>query len=103
MREALTLLAAVPVCRNATDTGCVSIPKQDGTALMTNGLNMVYFVLGALAVIIIILAGYQYLTANGEPAKAQKAMQTILYAVIGLVVVVCAFAITNFVFGGMTK
>ncbi len=79
--------------------GEVDIPTVDGNTLLANLLNLVYFVLGIVAVIFIIMAGYRYLTSNGDPAKAQKAMQTILYAVIGLVVVVAAFAITNFVFG----
>ncbi|MCL2037522.1 pilin [Candidatus Saccharibacteria bacterium] len=87
--KVLGLLAAIDV----------NVPKVSGDRLMTNILNLAYFILGMVAVIFIIMAGYRYLTANGDPAKAQKAMQTILYAVIGLVVVVAAFAITNFVFG----
>jgi len=79
----------------------MDIPKITGTQLLQNGLNIVYFVLGGVAVVIIILAGYQYLTANGDPTKASKAMQTILYAAIGLIVVIFAFAITNFVMGRM--
>ena len=42
-------------------------------------------------------AGIQYLTANGEPGKAKKAMDTIIFSVVGLIVVIAAFAITNFV------
>ena len=45
----------------------------------------------------IIYAGIQYLTANGEPGKAKKAMDTIIFSVVGLIVVIAAFAITNFV------
>jgi cytochrome bd-type quinol oxidase subunit 2 len=77
----------------------VSIPEVKAGNLLSNGLNIVYFALGAIAVVIIIYAGYQYLTSNGDPTKAQKAMHTILYTAIGLVVVIGAFAITNFVFG----
>jgi len=80
-------------------SGTVNIPTVSGQSLVTNGLNIVYYVLGAVAVVMIILSGYQYLTSNGEPEKAKKAMQSILYAIIGLVVVIGAFAITNFVFG----
>ena len=77
------------------------IPKVTGGNLLTNILNIAYFILGSIAVIMIIFAGYQYLTSNGDPGKAQKAMQTILYSVVGLVVVVSAFAITNFVTGNI--
>ena len=91
-------LLAVTFSSGGTDYN-VNIPETNATSLTTNILNIVYFALGVVAVIMIILSGYQYLTANGEPAKAQKAMQSILYAAIGLVVVIGAFAITNFVFG----
>lgn len=77
----------------------VAIPKVTGNDLLTNGLNIVYAVVGMVAVVMIIFAGYQYLTANGDSAKASNAMKTILYAVIGLVVVIMAFAITNFIAG----
>ena len=94
--------ATIPVCSDPNQPGCVSIPHGDSVTasnLLTNSLNIVYFILGLVAVVIIIISGYQFLTSNGEPEKAAKARQGILYAVIGLVVVVCAFAITNFIFG----
>jgi hypothetical protein len=75
------------------------IPKIPLNALVTNVLNIIYFVVGSIAVVMIILAGYNYLTANGDPGKASKGLRTILYATIGLVVVIFAFAITNFVVG----
>jgi hypothetical protein len=95
MMEILRNLAAT-ISINGKDYEA-EVPVVTGTGLMSNGLNIVYFVLGIVAVVVIILAGYQYLTANGEAQKAAKAMQTILFAVIGLVVVIMAFAITNFV------
>jgi len=79
--------------------GDVNIPTVSGNDLLTNGLNAVYFILGMIAIIIIVMSGFRYVTSNGDPGKAQKAMQTILYAAIGLVVVIAAFAITNFVTG----
>jgi VIT1/CCC1 family predicted Fe2+/Mn2+ transporter len=93
------LLAKSVTIDTGANQGNVDIPVVTGNALLTNVLNIVYFILGAIAVVIIILAGYHYLTANGEPGKASKAMQTILYAAIGLIVVIFAFAITNFVMG----
>ena len=100
MKNFLVLFAAT--VKGCTGSNCnVDVPEIHADQLLTRGLNITYYILGGVAVIFIILAGYQYLTANGEPGKAQKAMQTILYAVIGLVVVVSAFAITNFVAGRM--
>jgi TRAP-type C4-dicarboxylate transport system permease small subunit len=75
------------------------IPKMDMGDLVRNGLNIVYFIVGIVAVIIIIVAGYQYITSNGDPNKAQKSLHTILDCAIGIAIALFAFAITNFVVG----
>lgn len=60
-------------------------------------LNLVYIVAGIVAVIIIIIGGIRYASSNGDSNGVQSAKNTIMYAVIGLVVVIIAAAITNFV------
>lgn len=80
-----------------------SLPDQDVGVTLSNILNIVYFAIGIVAVGMIIFAGIQYLTANGEPDKAKKAMNTIIFSVVGLVVVVAAFAITTFVMNQVGK
>lgn len=60
-------------------------------------INAVIGVLGLVAVIVIIYAGVQYMTSSGDSGKTKKAKDTLLYAVIGLIVCVLAFAIVNFV------
>ena len=83
-----------------------NVPEDDENS-PTNGkslmevvqtiLNVIISVLGIVTVIMIILGGVQYITSQGDPAKATKARNTILYGVIGLVVALLAFAIVNFV------
>lgn len=68
-----------------------------GEKFITNILNWVYFGLGLVGVVMIVFAGFQYLTANGDPAKATNARTTIKWAVIGLAIVMLAAAITFFV------
>lgn len=63
-------------------------------------LNGVYFWAAAVAIIVIVIAGFLYTTSNGDPGQVTKAKNAILGAVIGLIVVIFAFAITNFVLGG---
>ena len=75
----------------------VNVLKPTGNELIQSILNIVYFIVGIVAVGMIIYAGIQYLTANGEPDKAKKAMNTIIFSVVGLIVIIAAFAITNFV------
>ena len=62
-------------------------------------LTIVYFIAGALAIIMIIYAGIQWITSAGDPGKATRARSTLLYSIIGLLIIVGAYAITNFVAG----
>ena len=66
-----------------------------------NVLNVVYGLVGILAVIFIIIGGFKYTTSQGEPGKVQQAKNTIMYALIGLVVTLSAFAITQFALSAM--
>ena len=60
-------------------------------------LNWVYAILGIVAVIGIIFGAVVWTTSQGDPAKVKKGRDAVLYAVIGLAIVVMAAAITNFV------
>lgn len=60
-------------------------------------VNVLLFVLGAVAVIMIVIGGIRYVVSGGESSAVTGAKNTILYAVIGLVVAVLAYAIVNFV------
>jgi len=65
-------------------------------------LNAVYFWAGAVAVIIIIVAGFLYVTSANNAQQITRAKNAILSAVIGLVVVLLAFGITNIVITGVS-
>lgn len=60
-------------------------------------VNTMLYVLGAVAVIVIIFAGVFYITSMGNATSIEKAKNTLMYAVIGLVVAILAYAIVNFV------
>lgn len=66
-------------------------------------MNTVYLVAGMIAVLIVVIAGLFYITANGDANQIAKAKNTILYAVIGLVVVMFAFIITQFVISQVAR
>ncbi len=55
------------------------------------------FVLGAAAVIMIVIGGIRYTVSGGDSSAVKGAKDTILYAVIGVVVALLAYAIVNFV------
>lgn len=64
-----------------------------------NILQVVFAAAGAIAALIITIAALQYVISRGEPQSVNKAKETILYAAIGLVLCVSAFAIVSFVVG----
>ncbi len=70
-----------------------------GAANLTTILNWIYIAGGIVAVIVIVYAGSKYILSQGQPEKMKQASQIIAYAIIGLVVVVLAAAITAFVSG----
>ena len=90
------LLTQLAVKLSADD---ISIPDTPADQVLTNGLNLVYFLAGLAAVIVIVVGGIMYATSTGDSGKITKAKNMILYAVVGLVIVLSAFAITNFVSG----
>ena len=62
-------------------------------------LTTVYVAGGIVAVIIMVVAGLLYVTSNGDPTKTKRAREAIIYAGVGIVVILMAFVITNFVIG----
>lgn len=59
--------------------------------------NTLIFLVGAVSVIMIIVGGLRYVTSNGDAKQTEAAKNTLLYAVIGLVVAIASYAIVNFV------
>lgn len=88
-------------------TGDINIPCADGNCddSMTISSIMVwaYSIIGVIAVIIIIIAGIQYITSEGEPEKTKRAQATITYTIIGLIIAVLAGAIIGFVTGAFRE
>lgn len=60
-------------------------------------VNMMLYLLGAIAVVMIVVGGIRYTTSNGDSGAITSAKNTILYSVVGLVVAIMAYAIVNFV------
>ena len=62
-----------------------------------NILNGVIGLLAVVCVIVIVTGGVEYMTSSGDAGKVKKAKDTILYAIIGLVVCALAATIVNFI------
>lgn len=62
-----------------------------------NIINLMLYAAGIIAVVMIIIGGISYALSSGDQSKITSAKNTILYAVIGLIVAALSFAIVNFV------
>lgn len=60
-------------------------------------VSLLSFIIGVAAVIVIIIAGIQYMLSTGDATKVNNAKNAILYAVIGLIVALLAQVIVRFV------
>ncbi len=65
--------------------------------LVKNVVNGILYFVGILSVVMLIWGGILYTTSAGDSNKVTTAKNTIMYAVIGLVVAIFAYAIVNFV------
>lgn len=72
---------------------------RDADAALRGILTTVYFWAGILSVMVIIVAGYIFATANGDASKVQRAKYAIVAAASGLAIVVSAFVLTQFILG----
>lgn len=71
--------------------------QRNLTDIVKTVINVLLFVIGAVAVIMIIIGAFRYVISGGDSSSVAAAKNTILYAVIGLVIAILAFAIVNFV------
>ena len=65
-------------------------------------VNVLLFIIGAIAVIMLIIGGIRYVVSGGDSGAVTSAKNTILYAVVGIVVALLAYAIVNFVLGSFS-
>lgn len=77
-----------------------SLPRIGASsAQLSQILTIVFTTFGALAVLMIVIGGLRFVSAQGNPSEIAKARQTILYALIGLVLAISAQIIVGFVIG----
>ncbi len=105
--SAMFLANPVSAALDCTGAGCASdgasaVDPEGGSGAgledtVKTIINVVIYVIGLIAVVMIILGGISYTTSQGDAGKVKKAKDTILYGIIGLVVAILAYAIVNFV------
>lgn len=83
----------------SASTTTTGVPALSSEQLLQNGLNIVYFAAGTIAIIVILIAGINYATSAGDAGKVTRAKNMLTYSIVGLIIILAAFAITNFVIG----
>ena len=79
-----------------------SLPTVTADAIVSNIVSTLLIVSGAASVVVIVIAGIMYTTSAGNEKRITTAKDAILYAVVGLIISILAFAIVNFVITGVT-
>lgn len=67
--------------------------------IFTTITNVMLFIIGAVSVIMIIIGGLRYILSGGDSGAVTSAKNTILYAIVGIIVALLAYAIVQFVIG----
>jgi hypothetical protein len=83
-----------------SDINCLN-PLSGNDGILMRVVKLLSFVTGVASVIIIILAGLKYVTADGDSNSITSAKHTIQYGLVGLVVTIVAEAIILFVIKGL--
>ncbi|MBP7760285.1 hypothetical protein KA093_00650 [Candidatus Saccharibacteria bacterium] len=88
-----------PTANPPVPAGCINTngSTNDVAGFVKSIINLLLYILGAIAVLMIVIGGIRYTTSGGDQSGVKGAKDTILYAVIGLVVAMMAYAIVNFV------
>jgi hypothetical protein len=105
----LSLAMVLPLVVGATSptAGDLGVPTIDDldttlgdaslTEIIQSGLTIFFSLLGIIAVLVILYAGFTWMTAQGEPDKVEKAKKMLYSGITGLIIIFLALAISNFV------
>ena len=90
---------ATTLSEGAEAARCDGCPENlfGDTGVFKQVTNIVLYIVGVIAVIMLIIGGIKYVVSGGDAKKVTDAKNTVLYAIIGLIIAFLAFAIVNFV------
>lgn len=123
IKQLLSALVFVPVFAFAVGAAWIALPADgavalsaedganaarsdeqkdvDANTLFKDVTNTLLYIIGGVSVIMIVFGGFRYIISNGDSNQVTSAKNTILYAVVGLIVALVAYAIVNFVLTGV--
>ncbi len=84
--------------QGATDvSGQTGDPSSSASTTITNIINILSIVGGIIAVVMIIIAGYKFITSGGDSSKVASARSALTYAIIGLIIIALSQVVARFV------
>jgi hypothetical protein len=92
-------LATIFVDDNGKVTCSVNCGPNNLLDFIPNAIKILMFAIGTISIIMVLVGGLRYVLSGGNPQATKQAKDTILYAVIGLIVALLATAIITFVTG----
>lgn len=101
----LFLIKTALAADDLTELGKIDLPGGKFSSIRDLLLGAVTWILGfcgALAVIAIIYSGYMYMTAGGDPAKAESAKKNLVWAITGIVIIGLSIVIVQAVQSAFT-
>ncbi len=123
LKGSIAISMFIPSFAHAEAEACVSDPNQASNPISSGATcsksksnadnlfgadgifhtiaNTLIYIIGAVAVIMLIIGGFRYVVSQGSKDGVQQAKDTILYSVIGIIVAILAYAIVNFVTGAL--
>ncbi len=96
-------VSAMTLQEGAEAARCDGCPRDlfGDTGVFKQVTNTVLYIVGIIAVIMLIIGGIKYVVSGGDSKKVTDAKNTVLYAIIGLIIAFLAFAIVNFVISAL--
>lgn len=81
----------------------VNLQLGDVMTVINSVINWLVVGIGSVSALFLMIGGFRYITSLGNPEEAQKAKNTMFYAIIGLVIALSAFMVIKFITGFLLK
>ena len=96
-------VSALTLQEGAEAARCDECPRNlfGNAGVFKQVTNTILYIVGIIAVVMLIIGGIKYVVSGGDSKKVTDAKNTVLYAIIGLVIAFLAFAIVNFVISAL--
>lgn len=91
------------LANNVSTSAGINQGNSSLTDILGRIINVALGFLGIVFLVLMLYAGFMWMTASGDEGKVKKARELITQAIIGLIVIVAAYAISNFVLASLVN